>query len=231
MRESSEPTAADLSAPTQLIWIPAPGASGGGGGGGNRTQEPARLLRRSGADRVSTPAIRGSVVELIEREPEHAIIIPTLPLAADSLTLPGAMDGVAFSVVTLGPGTNGIDSGRGGGSGPGNGAGFGPGYDGNRGGGPNRGGGVVMPTVLRDVKPRYTTEAMRARIQGTVLVRAIVRPDGTVGEIGIVRSLDPIFGLDQEAVRAAAQWLFRPALVDGQRVPIAVTIELVFSLR
>ena len=88
-----------------------------------------------------------------------------------------------------------------------------------------------MPSVLRDVKPRYTTEAMRARIQGTVLVRAIVRPDGTVGDVRIVRSLDPVFGLDQEAVRAATQWLFRPALMGGRPVAIAVTIELVFSLR
>ena len=103
VREANEPTAADTSAPTQLVWIPAPGASGGGGGGGSRTREPARLLHRSGADRVSTPAVRSSVVELIEREPEHAIVIPALPLAADSLTLPGAMDGAAFSVVSLDP--------------------------------------------------------------------------------------------------------------------------------
>jgi hypothetical protein len=46
-----------------------------------------------------------------------------------------------------------------------------------------------------------------------------------------VRSLDSVFGLDEEAVRAATQWLFRPALISGQPVATAVTIELVFSLR
>jgi periplasmic protein TonB len=82
-----------------------------------------------------------------------------------------------------------------------------------------------MPSVLRDLKPRYTAEAMRAGIQGTVLVRAIVQPDGTVGDVRILRSLDPAFGLDQEAVRAASQWLFRPALIGGQPVSVDVTIE------
>lgn len=229
--ESIEPTVADpLAAPAQLVWMPVTGASGGGGGGGNRTAAPARLLQRYGADRVTTPAVRTSVVQTTEREPEPAIEIPTLPLAGDSLTLPGAIETAVFSVVSLGPGTDGAGSGRGGGDGPGDGRGKGRGNGGNFGDGPNRGGGV-MPSVLRDVKPRYTAEAMRAHIQGTVLVRAIVQPDGTVGDVRILRSLDPVFGLDEEALRAASQWLFRPALMGGQRVPAAVTIELVFSLR
>jgi protein TonB len=231
MRESIELASADTAAQAQLIWIPIPGAGGGGGGGGNQTREPAQRLQRSGTDRLTTPAVHTGLVQFTEREREPAIEIHALPLAAENLTLPGAMDSAAFSVASLGPGTNGIDSGRGGGSGPGDGPGLGPGFDGNRGGERNRGGSVVMPSVLRDVKPRYTTDAMRARIQGTVLVHAIVRPDGTVGDVRILRSLDPVFGLDQEAVRAAAQWLFRPALMGGQPVPVAVSIELVFSLR
>ena len=232
VRESIGPVVVDTSASPQLVWIPLPGAGGGGGGGGNRTREPAPRLVRSGNDRITTPAVRTSLVEFSAREPEPAIVAPTLALAAESLTLPGAIESAAFSVMSLGPGADGVGSGGDGGNGPGNGAGDGPGDGGNRGGGPNRGGaGAVMPSVLRDVKPRYTTEAMRARIQGTVLVRAIVRPDGTVGDVRVVRSLDPVFGLDQEAVRAATQWLFRPALIGGRPIATAVTIELVFSLR
>jgi periplasmic protein TonB len=231
MRESNELANAETSAQAQLVWIPVPGASGGGGGGGNQTRETARPLQRSGADRVTTPAVRTSVVEFTEREPEHAIHIAALPLAAHDVTLPGAMDNAAFSAISLGPGTNGAGGRGDGGLGPGDGPGFGPGVGGNQGDGPRGGGSVVTPTVLRSVKPRYTTEAMRAHIQGTVLVRAIVRPDGTVGDVRILRSLDPAFGLDQEAVRAAAQWLFRPALMGGQPVSFVVSIELVFSLR
>ena len=92
-------------------------------------------------------------------------------------------------------------------------------------------GGGIGPDIIRDVKPQYTNEAMRARIQGAFLVRAIVQPDGTVRDVQILRSLDPAFGLDQAAVRAATQWRFRPAMIAGRPVPLAVTIELVFSLR
>ena len=44
---------------------------------------------------------------------------------------------------------------------------------------------------------------MRAKVQGTVLLECVVRPDGSVGDVQVVRSLDPTFGLDQEAIKAA----------------------------
>ena len=194
-RGSTASTPADLSALTQLVWIPVSGAGGGGGGGGNQTPEPSRRLQRSGTGRVTTPAVRASLVELREfaPEPEQAIVVPTLSLAAESLTLPGAMNNPSFSIDSLGPGTGrGAETGRGDGIGPGNGPGYGPGSDGNVGGRLNKGGAkLVMPTVIRDVKPEYTAEAMRARVQGAVLVGAIVQADGTVRDVQVVRSLDP----------------------------------------
>ena len=65
------------------------------------------------------------------------------------------------------------------------------------------GNGVTLPRVLREVKPQYTSDAMRAKIQGTVLLECVVRPDGSVGDVQVLRSLDPTFGLDQEAIKAA----------------------------
>jgi TonB family protein len=56
-------------------------------------------------------------------------------------------------------------------------------------------------------------------------------PDGSVGEVKVTRSLDPIFGLDQEAIKAAKQWKFMPGTRFGQPVPVLVTIELSFTLR
>ena len=88
MRESIELAATDTSAQAQLVWIPVPGAGGGGGSGGNRTAEPARPLQRSGTDRLTTPAVRTGLVAFTEREPEQAIDIPALPLAAQTVTLP-----------------------------------------------------------------------------------------------------------------------------------------------
>jgi TonB family protein len=72
---------------------------------------------------------------------------------------------------------------------------------------------------------------MRAKVQGSVLVEAVVLPDGTVGDVRVVRSLDNVFGLDQEALKAAKQWKFVPGTRFGQPVAVLVTIELTFTLR
>jgi protein TonB len=89
---------------------------------------------------------------------------------------------------------------------------------------------VTYPRVIRDVKPQYTADAMRAQIQGAVFLECIVLPDGTVGDVRVVKSLDSTFGLDQEAIRAAKQWRFQPGTRDGVAVPVVVTIELTFTL-
>jgi protein TonB len=81
------------------------------------------------------------------------------------------------------------------------------------------------------VKPKYTAGAMRAKIQGVVVLECIVLPDGTVGDVQVKRSLDRTFGLDEEAVKAARQWQFAPGTRLGQPVPVIVSIELSFSLR
>jgi protein TonB len=72
---------------------------------------------------------------------------------------------------------------------------------------------------------------MRARLQGTVIVRAIVLPDGSVGVARVVRSLDTLLGLDQEALKAVKLWRFKPGTLGGRPVSVAVDIELTFTLR
>jgi len=72
---------------------------------------------------------------------------------------------------------------------------------------------------------------MRAKIQGTVLLECVVNPDGTVSNIEVVRSLDPTFGLDGQAIEAAKRWRFKPGTRLGQPVPVLVSIELTFTLR
>jgi TonB family protein len=61
------------------------------------------------------------------------------------------------------------------------------------------------------------------------VVEATVNPDGTVANIRVTQPLDP--GLDQEAVKAVSQWLFRPSTRDGKSVPVQVEILLAFALR
>jgi periplasmic protein TonB len=93
------------------------------------------------------------------------------------------------------------------------------------------GNGVTLPTVVHEVKPDYTAEAKAARIEGTVLLETVVLTDGNVGDVKVVRSLDTTYGLDQQAVNAAKQWMFKPGTKDGKPVPVFVTIELRFALK
>ena len=92
------------------------------------------------------------------------------------------------------------------------------------------GNGVSYPTLVRQETPRYTEQAMRARIEGVVELQAVVLADGTVGEVRVIKSLDQASGLDDEAVTAAKKWVFKPALKDGKPVPVIVTLILEFRL-
>ena len=93
------------------------------------------------------------------------------------------------------------------------------------------GSGVSSPVLLSQVKPQYTTEAMRAKIQGKVWLEVVVMTDGRPGDIRIARSLDRTFGLDEEAIKAMRQWRFRPGVRLGSPVPVKVIVEMEFSLR
>jgi len=90
---------------------------------------------------------------------------------------------------------------------------------------------VTSPQLVTQVKPQYTTDAMRAKIQGKVLLEVVVMPDGRAGDIRVLRSLDRTFGLDEEAIKAMRQWRFRPGTREGQPVPVLVTVEMEFTLR
>ena len=72
---------------------------------------------------------------------------------------------------------------------------------------------------------------MRARIQGLVKLEAIVMPDGSVGDVRIVHSLDQQFGLDKEAIKTLRQWRFKPGMRLGQPVPVLILVEISFTLR
>ena len=222
-----------------MIWLPQEGPGGGGGGGGNLAKEPPRKIELPGQDKISVPVAKPldlTAVEQPKPEPPQeqapTLEIPAVALAAGAQTLPGALDGV-LTGSSQGPGSGGgAGTGTGSGIGPGTGPGLGPGSGGGTGGGPYRpGNGVLPPRILREVKPEYTADAMRAKVQGVVELEAVVLPDGSVGEVRIVRSLDAVFGLDQKAIEAVRRWRFVPGTRLGQPVAVLVGIELTFTLR
>ena len=229
-----------------LIWLPAEGPGGGGGGGGNESLElPAQALLE-GPDESALSVPVEEVPEVVEPEPEpeaepepepllaQELSIPALPIAAAPETRPGLLEGLrAENSNSQGTGTDGgAGSGDGGGAGPGQGDGLGPGEGGGAGGGVYRpGAGVTTPRLLYDEPPKYTAEAMRARIQGTVWLEVVVLPDGTVGDIEVTKSLDRVFGLDEQAIAAARNWRFAPGTRFGEPVAVLVGLELFFNLR
>jgi TonB family protein len=88
--------------------------------------------------------------------------------------------------------------------------------------------GLKKPTVQRAVKPRYSIAAMKAHIEGTVVLECVLDEDGRSVDERIDSSVDP--ELDAEAVAAARQWRFHPALIDGKPTPMIITLELRFTL-
>jgi protein TonB len=80
-------------------------------------------------------------------------------------------------------------------------------------------------------KPQYSADAMRAKVQGVASVSCVVETNGQPSNCHIVRSLDPTFGLDAEAIKAAERWRFRPGTLRGEPVRVEVVIEMSFTLR
>ncbi len=224
----------------EIVWLAQPGPGGGGGGGGNRMSEPPRQAELPGKEKISVPVVKPPVPtpqppKPETPQPEQQLNIPAMTMASGVQTAPGVIaDGPQSSnTASQGSGVGGgAGTGVGTGIGPGEGSGLGPGWGGGTGGGAyHPGNGVELPRLIREVKPAYTADAMRAKVQGTVWLECIVLPDGSVGSVRVVKSLDPTFGLDQEAVKAAKQWKFVPGTRMGQPVPVVITIELTFTLR
>ncbi|HSC28728.1 MAG TPA: TonB family protein [Vicinamibacterales bacterium] len=231
------PTVPIRTNPPDVVWLSTPGPGGGGGGGGNQAPEPPRPAELPGKDKLAVPVVKTPELEKPEPKdtpPEPELKIPAQTTRLGEVSLPGVLSNApAMPTTSQGTGAGGgAGTGRGTGIGSGTGSGLGDGFGGGSGGGYYRpGNGVVSPVLIKEVKPEYTGEAMRAKIQGVVFLEAVVMQDGSVGSVRITRSLDPTFGLDEKAIQAIRQWRFRPGTRFGQTVPVLVEIEMTFTLR
>jgi TonB family protein len=219
----------------RMVFLIAPGRGAGGGGGGNRQPAPIRRAERVGHDRATVPIARplsttGRTADV--PTPAQQLLLDAKPLAFGLIEQIGALEGGMTFGTSQGPGSgNGVGEGVGTGVGSGRGPGAGPGSGGGTGGGLYRpGGAVTPPTLVAQVRPSYTSDALRRKIQGTVLLEAIVRANGRPSNIRVVRSLDP-GGLDEQAIEAVQQWRFNPGRLADVPVDVLVTIVLDFSIR
>lgn len=119
------------------------------------------------------------------------------------------------------PGTGGF-GGNSRGSGTGNSVGPGDGVYGV-------GGGVKAPIAVFQPLPLYTEDARKARVEGLVLLQAIIRKDGSVDSFKVIRGLG--YGLDESAINTiATKWRFKPGTLNGQPVDVQANIEVSFRL-
>lgn len=85
---------------------------------------------------------------------------------------------------------------------------------------------LAGPVPLRKVDPKYPPQLVDDRVEGEVVLYAIIRKDGSVDSIQVVRSLDP--QLDQNAMEALAHWRFRPASRNGVPVELETVVHVPF---
>ena len=90
------------------------------------------------------------------------------------------------------------------------------------------GGEIKPPMKTRNVNPAYPPDAMQQKVQGVVILEARIEPDGTVSRTRVLRSI-PM--LDDAAKEAVGQWMFTPTLLNGQAIPLVMTVTVNFTLK
>lgn len=206
--------------PTVVYLVDRTPARGGGGGGGNPAPAPPVQME------IPAPHPVAVVPELIAAPADviPSLAVPVMTSANAMLTATGGVSG-AISVPLGGGGKGGgIGAGTGDGVGPGNATGFG-------GAGVPGVGGVSDPVRIHEEKPPYTPEARREKIEGEVVVEAVIDETGHVANARVTKSLDRAFGLDEQARLAAMKSLFRPCKRNGKPVACLVSFAMTFSIR
>lgn len=93
----------------------------------------------------------------------------------------------------------------------------------------NVGGDITPPVKIHDPQPGYTEEARMARIQGIVLLQAVLDPQGNVTRLQVLKGLP--LGLTESALETVAQWKYKPATRDGKPVAVYLHLAISFSIQ
>jgi protein TonB len=210
-----------LSDPPQ---VNAPAAAAGGGGMHARAAASAGDPPKTAPRQFVPPA-----VAIVNPEPKLAMEMsiqgpPELDKSIGQLGDPLSQ----FSGSSSGTGGPlGIGNGRG--TGAGNGSGDSSG-DGNQDAETvyRAGNGVTAPILIHRVEPEFSEEARKSKYSGTVVIRAEIDSKGHPRNLHLSRRLGQ--GLDEKALDAVSQWLFRPGTKNGRPVTVSALIEVMFHL-
>jgi protein TonB len=90
------------------------------------------------------------------------------------------------------------------------------------------GGNIRPPAKIKHVAPVYPTLAQSVKKEGTVILEAVINEKGEVSQVRVLRSVELLDGAAMDAVR---QWRFTPTLLNGQPVPVVMTVTVTFQLK
>jgi periplasmic protein TonB len=89
------------------------------------------------------------------------------------------------------------------------------------------GGSIRPPAKVAHVSPVYPAIARAAQVEGTVILEAVISESGGVDAVRVLRSA-PL--LDAAAIEAVRQWRFTPTMLNGQPIPVVMTVTVTFTL-
>ena len=87
---------------------------------------------------------------------------------------------------------------------------------------------LAAPVPFKKIDPKYPQDLMRDRVEGEVILYAVIRRDGTVDSIQLVRGVDE--QLDANAMDALSQWKFHPASKQGEPIELEAIVHIPFHL-
>ena len=89
--------------------------------------------------------------------------------------------------------------------------------------------GVQPPKRVRNVDPVYPKQLVARGVAGTIVIDSIITSSGCIAEARVLKGVDS--QLDFSALVAVSSWEFAPTVVDGRRVPVAMTVDVTFRTR
>jgi periplasmic protein TonB len=87
---------------------------------------------------------------------------------------------------------------------------------------------VKQPQLIKKVEPPYPEVGRRSKLEGVVVLEAVITKTGSVEEVKVLRSLHPV--MDQAALNAVKQWKYKPAILNGRPVKVYFTVTVTFRL-
>ena len=88
---------------------------------------------------------------------------------------------------------------------------------------------VIPPVLIKRVEPAYPRAAVATRLEGLVILEAIITKTGTVEQVKTIRSDNPM--LERSALEAVLQWRYKPATLNGQPIKVYFTVTVMYHMR